>query len=149
MNIEYDVIPADPALFASYENILVPALYSATDEVLNALNEFVANGGNMVVTFKSAFSDEHLKIRHDVQPYIINKALGIQYDEFTLHDDVTVTCGGKSSKARDWMEMVDCTTATPVAIYEHKHWEYTQLSQKTLMAKDAPCILPHFLVRTH
>ena len=39
-------------------NILVPALYSATDEVLNALNEFVANGGNMVVTFKSAFSDE-------------------------------------------------------------------------------------------
>ena len=122
MNIEYDVIPADPALFASYENILVPALYSATDEVLNALNEFVANGGNMVVTFKSAFSDEHLKIRHDVQPYIINKALGIQYDEFTLPDDVTVTCGGKSSKARDWMEMVDCTTATPVAIYEHKHW---------------------------
>ncbi len=67
MNIEYDVIPADPALFASYDNILVPALYSATDEVLNALNEFVANGGNMVVTFKSAFSDEHLKIRHDVQ----------------------------------------------------------------------------------
>ena len=100
----------------------MPALYSATDEVLNALNEFVANGGNMVVTFKSAFSDEHLKIRHDVQPYIINKALGIQYDEFTLPDDVTVTCGGKSSKARDWMEMVDCTTATPVAMYEHKHW---------------------------
>ena len=122
MNIEYDVIPADPALFASYENILVPALYSATDDVLNALNEFVANGGNMVVTFKSAFSDEHLKIRHDVQPYIINKALGIQYDEFTLPDNVTVTCGGKSSKARDWMEMVDCTTATPVAMYEHKHW---------------------------
>ena len=122
MNIEYDVIPADPALFASYENILVPALYSATDEVLNALNEFVANGGNMVVTFKSAFSDEHLIILDDVQPFIINKALGIQYDEFTLPDDVTVTCGGKSSKARDWMEMVDCTTATPVAMYEHKHW---------------------------
>lgn len=122
MNIEYDVIPADPALFASYENILVPALYRATDDVLNALNEFVANGGNMVVTFKSAFSDEHLKIRHDVQPYIINKALGIQYDEFTLPDNVTVSCGGKSSKARDWMEMVDCTTATPVAMYEHKHW---------------------------
>lgn len=88
--------------------------------MLNALNEFVANGGNMVVTFKSAFSDEHLKIRHDVQPYIINKSLGIQYDEFTLPDDVTVTCGGKSSKARDWMEMVDCTTATPVAMYEHQ-----------------------------
>ena len=88
----------------------MPALYSATDDVLNALNEFVANGGNMVVTFKSAFSDEHLKIRHDVQPYIINKSLGIQYDEFTLPDNVTVTCGGKSSKA------------TPVAMYEHKHW---------------------------
>lgn len=61
MNIEYDVIPADPALFDSYENILVPALYSATDEVLNALNEFVANGGNMVVTFKSAFQMNILK----------------------------------------------------------------------------------------
>ncbi len=102
----------------------------------------------MVVTFKSAFSDEHLKIRHDVQPYIINKALGIQYDEFTLPDDVTVSCGGKSSKARDWMEMVDCTTATPVAMYGTSTGEYTLLSPKTAMAMAVPCILPHFLVRT-
>ena len=148
MNIEYDVIPADPALFASYENILVPALYSATDEVLNALNEFVANGGNMVVTFKSAFSDEHLKIRHDVQPYIINKSLGIQYDEFTLPDDVTVTCGGKSSKARDWMEMVDCTLPHLLLCMSTSTGEYTLLSPKTAMVRAVPCILPHLLVRT-
>ena len=122
MNIEYDVIPADPALFASYDNILVPALYSATDEVLNALDAFVQNGGNLVATFKTAFSDEHLKIRSEVQPYILNKALGITYDEFTLPVDVTVTYGGKTSQARDWMEMVDCRTATPLAMYEHKYW---------------------------
>ncbi len=122
MNIEYDVIPADPALFASYDNILVPALYSATDEVLNALDAFVQNGGSLVATFKTAFSDEHLKIRSKVQPYILNKALGITYDEFTLPVDVTVTYGGKTSQARDWMEMVDCRTATPLAMYEHKHW---------------------------
>ena len=122
MNIEYDVIPADPALFASYDNILVPALYSATDDVLNALDAFVQNGGNLVATFKTAFSDEHLKIRSEVQPYILNKALGITYDEFTLPVDVTVTYGGKTSPARDWMEMVDCSTATPLAMYEHKHW---------------------------
>lgn len=78
----------------------------------------------------------------------------------TLPDDVTVSCGGKSSKARDWMEMVDCTTATPVAMYEHKHWgvhaaiclysssssSSAALCQRARAAKllqDAPCILPH------
>lgn len=122
LNIEYDVIPADTSLFGKYDNILVPALYSASDEVLNALNDFVENGGNLVVTFKSAFSDEHLKVRSDVQPYIINKSLGVTYDEFTLPDDVKVTFNGVTSNARDWMEMVDVTTAKPLAMYEHKHW---------------------------
>ena len=126
----------------------MPALYSATDDVLNALNEFVANGGNMVVTFKSAFSDEHLKIRHDVQPYIINKALGMQYDEFTLPDNVTVSCGGKSSKARDGWRWSTAPLPRLLLCMSTSTGEYTQLSPKTAMVRVVPCILPHFLVRT-
>ncbi len=122
LNIEYDIIPANPDLFEKYDNILVPALYSANENTLNALNRFVENGGNLVVTFKSAFSDEHLKIRHEVMPYIINECLGIHYDEFTLPVDVNVQYNGITSSAKDWMEMVICDTAKSLCDYEHPYW---------------------------
>ncbi len=129
LNIEYDIIPAKPELFDKYDNILVPALYSASEDTLNGLNDFVENGGNLVVTFKSAFSDEYLKIRHDIQPYIINKCLGIHYDEFTLPVDVNVTYNGVTTPARDWMEMVQCDTAVPLSKYEHPFWnEYSAIT---------------------
>ena len=131
LNIEYDVIPADPAQFVNYDNILVPALYSASDEVLLALDSFVQNGGNLIVTFKSCFSDGHLKIHSDVQPYILNKALGITYDEFTLPVNVNVTFNGVTSAAKDWMEMVNTTTAKALCTYEHKVWNAAAVTENS------------------
>lgn len=122
MNIEYDVIPADASLLKEYDCVLVPALYSAPEALLTAMDAYVRDGGNLVMTYKSAFSDEHLKIYHDTQPHILHKTFGLHYDQFTYPKDVTVSCNGVTGSAREWMELITCDEAAPVAAYGHPVW---------------------------
>lgn len=122
MNIEYDVIPADASLLKEYDCVLVPALYSAPESLLTAMDAYVRDGGNLVMTYKSAFSDGHLKIYHDTQPHILHKTFGIHYDQFTYPKDVTVSCNGVTGNAREWMELITCDEASPVATYGHPVW---------------------------
>lgn len=122
MNIEYDVIPADASLLKEYDCVLVPALYSAPESLLTAMDAYVRDGGNLVMTYKSAFSDAHLKIYHDTQPHILHKTFGLHYDQFTYPKDVTVSCNGVTGNAREWMELITCDEASPVAAYGHPVW---------------------------
>ena len=122
MNIEYDVIPADASLLKEYDCVLVPALYSAPESLLTAMDAYVRDGGNLVMTYKSAFSDAHLKIYHDTQPHILHKTFGLHYDQFTYPKDVTVSCNGVTGNAREWMELITCDEASPVATYGHPVW---------------------------
>lgn len=132
MNIEYDVIPADSSLLNKYDCVFVPALYSAKEELLYAFKEYVANGGNLVMTFKSCFSDEHLKIYSDTQPHIVHEALGIHYDQFTYPKNVEVSYNNVSSNASEWMELVFCDTATPICNYKHQVWNnYAAVTKNT------------------
>ena len=122
LNIEYDVIPAKEELLKRYDCVILPAFYSAKESYLKALDSYVAEGGNLITTFKSGFSDEYLKIYADTQPHILHKALGIHYDQFTYPKNVTITYNGVTSNAEEWMEMVACDTAEALVAYEHPVW---------------------------
>ena len=114
MNIEYDVIPADRKRLNNYDIVIIPALYSAKEAFLLSVNKYVQDGGNVIVTFKSGFADEYLKIHNDVQPHIIRECLGIHYDQFTYPKNVP--------DCSEWMELVTCDTAEEILHYDHKHW---------------------------
>ena len=122
MNIEYDIISSHADNFSDYDYLFVPALYSASEKELHALDEYTVNGGNLIVTFKSGFSDEHLKIYSDTQPHILSKALGIKYDQFTYPSNVKVSFNNTTSNASEWMELVSCDTAETLCYYDHKVW---------------------------
>jgi len=121
LNLEFDMISSYERDFSSYDILIVPALYSASEDLLLTLNEYVKNGGHMITTFKSAFSDEHLKIYSDVQPHIIKECLGIHYDQYTYPKNVELRLkvNDISCKATDWMELVTPDTATVIASYTH------------------------------
>lgn len=130
LNFEYDVINTEPSLLYDYNLVIIPTLYCATEKYLNAINEYVKCGGNVIVTFKSGFSNEHLKIYHDTQPHIISEALGVKYDQFTYSDNVTIEYNSKVSETKEWLELVRCTTAKTLAYYNHKYWnEYSAISR--------------------
>lgn len=124
MNLEYDVISSEESDFSSYDFVIVPALYSASEQLLTALNDYVKAGGHLIATFKSGFSDEHLKIYPYVQPHIIKECLGIHYDQYTYPQDVKLSFSNPKlcptgCAATDWMELVTADTASITAAYDH------------------------------
>ena len=130
MNIEYDMISSAERDFAAYDCVIAPALYSASDELLHALNDYVRDGGHLITTFRSAFSDEQIKIYSDMQPHILHECLGIHYDQYTYPEDVKITLAdGTTNDCKYWMDMVSCDTAKPLCFYEHPAWNtYTAVT---------------------
>ncbi len=127
MNVGCDFINPDSKDIEKYKLIVVPALYSAPSDLLNKLNSYVKNGGNLVVTFKSAFTNEYVKVSHNDQPNIINECLGFTYNQFTKPDKVSLK--GHNFNLKDgenevshWMELLKTTTAETIAYYDHPNW---------------------------
>lgn len=122
MNIEYDIIPASQDLLQHYDLIILPAFYCAPKPFLKALDSYVQNGGHLIATYKSCFSDEHLKIYHETQPCILSKTLGLHYDQFTYPKNVKASYKGKTFEIKEWMELISTDTAESWAKYEHNAW---------------------------
>lgn len=123
MNYEFDVIPAKAEFLGLYDVVILPALYSVKESFLTAIRDYVEKGGNVIATFKTAFSDEHIKIYADEQPHMLSDVFGISYDEFTYPKNVTVTFNGQEAKASEWMELVSADNATSLASYKHPEWK--------------------------
>ena len=127
MNVGVDFIDPSSTTMGNYKLIFVPALYAASDSLLLRLNKFVKNGGHIVYTFKSGFSNENVQVRSGKQPGIINEACGIYYNEFTLPDHVSFKndpfkVGEENNKVKTWMELIEPTTAKVLAYYDHPVW---------------------------
>jgi beta-galactosidase len=135
MNVGVDFIDPSVADFSKYKMLVVPALYAASDKLLNQLNQFVQAGGHVVYTFKSGFSDENVKVRSTVQPGIIKDACGISYSQFTIPRHVTLKndpyqVGAEHNKIHTWMELLTPTTAQVLAYYNHPQWgNYAAITQ--------------------
>ncbi len=135
MNVGTDFIDPSVSDFSKYKMIVVPALYAASDDLLHKLNDYVKNGGHVVYTFKSGFSDENVKVRSTVQPGIINEACGIAYSQFTIPKNVSLKddpfkVGAAENKVHTWMELITPTTAQVLAYYDHPQWgKYAAITQ--------------------
>jgi beta-galactosidase len=127
MNIGVDFVDPTSKNIEDYSLLIVPALYAAPDSLLQRLNNYVKNGGHIVYTYKSGFSDQNVKVRSTVQPAIINEACGISYQEFTVPNNVTLKgdpfqVGAENNKIQTWMELITPTTAKVLAYYDHPAW---------------------------
>jgi beta-galactosidase len=126
MNIEADILfPEDMASFGSYKMLLVPALYSASDSLLEALEAYAMNGGFLVSTFKSGYANEFLEARNCKMP--VPHCFGVHYDTYTPPRDVALKGerlqGGREDRmVSGWMEMLRPETADTLASYDHAGW---------------------------
>jgi len=134
MNVGADFIDPSSPDIEKYKLIIVPALYAAPASLLNRLNQYVKNGGNIVYTFKSGFANQDVKVRTTKQPGIINEACGIYYSQFTIPKNVTLKSdvykdwGG--AEVKTWMELITPTTAKVLAYYNHPVWgKYAAITQ--------------------
>jgi beta-galactosidase len=127
MNVGVDFVDPSSNNIEDYQLLIVPLLYAAPDSLLNRLNRFVKNGGHIIYTFKSGFSDQNNKVRTIHQPGIIDTACGIYYSQFTVPENVSLKgdpygVGIESNKVNTWMELITPTTAKVLAYYDHPVW---------------------------
>ena len=139
MNIECDFVWPQSEKLEQYKAIIIPALYAVPDETLERLRKYVKNGGCMLATFKSAFTDENVKVSTEIQPRIIGEALGISYDQFTFPKDMKLTGSifasdlkEKAGEAKVFMELLRTDTAYVLASYDHYMWgKYAAITKNT------------------
>ena len=129
LNLEYDIVDDSYRELDSYDLVFLPGLYSASEELLECIRNYVKEGGNIIASFRTAFSDPYLKIYHDAQPHGLTEVFGITYDRFTRPDQVKLTSDcirlPQRRGARDWMELLSVSAAEVVCTYEHPFWGNT------------------------
>lgn len=149
INVECDFIPqnATSEELSAYKLIIVPAMYSSSDSVGRRLSDYVGNGGSLIMTFKSMFSDKYLKIHCDDQPYGMTECFGMTYDQFTFDSpNLCNTCfNADNSRVTNFMELLVPDTASVLASYNNPAYKgYAAVTMNRYRKGTASYIGCHF-----
>ena len=124
-NVGVDFIfPEDPR-FEDYSLVIIPALYIASDDLLEQIDAYVKGGGHVVMQFKSGFCDENSMVRPVMAPGPLRQVCGFHYQEFSNIDELALRdnpFGVEENVAKDWMEYIIPETAKPLAWYDHPYF---------------------------
>ena len=134
LNIEADFVQAGDPNLARYKVILVPPLYSASDAMLQQISDYVKNGGHIVMSFKSGFTDEHSTVRDVMAPGPLRAACGFHYQEFTnlpaaerlTPDPYRV---GDQNTGSVWEEFLVPDTAEAVTWFDDPYWHFPAITR--------------------
>lgn len=134
LNVEADFVQAGDGELSRYRVLLVPPLYSASDEVLQRICDYVKGGGHVVMAFKSGFTDQYSTVRHAMAPGPLRPAAGFHYQEFTsLADPVLLTPdpfqAGGENKASVWAEFLIPDTAEVLASLADSNWRFPAITR--------------------
>ncbi|HEX8958107.1 MAG TPA: beta-galactosidase [Burkholderiaceae bacterium] len=123
-NVGVDFVFPDSPDFSKYKLLIVPSLYVADDALLKRIADYIHNGGQAVMTFKSGFANENTMVRPTMAPGPLREALGFHYQEFSnlaqplaLKGDPYRT--GEDNKVKYWAEFLQLDTAKALAWYDH------------------------------
>jgi beta-galactosidase len=117
------VFPQGPS-FDGYDILIVPALYVASDALLERIASFAERGGHVLLTFKSGFCNEYSTVRWQRAPGPLSKACGFSYQEFSNLKNPLPLKGdpyhvGEANRVSTWVEFLLPTTAGALAWYDH------------------------------
>jgi beta-galactosidase len=123
-NIETDIIPCDNSMdFSKYKILVIPPLYIATDELLNKIDQFVKEGGQVVMLLKSGYCNEHSAVRATLAPGPLRKACGFYYQEYSTIPPLNLKDNAFDLKDKkpidEWYEFLVTETAKPLAFADH------------------------------
>jgi beta-galactosidase len=134
LNVEPDFVAAGDANLSRYKVLLIPPLYSASDGVLQQLSDYVKNGGQVVMAFKSGFTNEFSTVREVMAPGPLRSATGFHYQEFTnLPEPERLTPDpygvGEQNKGAIWEEFLMPDTADVVAWFDDSYWKFPAITR--------------------
>jgi beta-galactosidase len=119
----------DPAELADeLPVLLVPALYIASDGLLDWLRRYAEAGGHLVLGPRTAYADLEARARLETKPALLSDVARVDYQEFSnLAAPLRVTTGGVLGQVADahatlWADGLRVRAgASVLARYEHPH----------------------------
>jgi beta-galactosidase len=104
---------------SEFPTLIVPTLYIADDDMLDALVRYAEAGGHLVVGIRTGYGDELARARPERAPGRLADAAGVWYDEYsTLETPVGIdgtTFGG--GQAEGWADALVADGADVLASY--------------------------------
>ena len=124
LNVGADFVFAEEPDFTGYDVLVVPPLYVASDALLQKIAGFARDGGHVLLTLKSGFTNEWNTVRWTRAPGPLREASGLSYQEFSSLKEPLPLKGdpfgaGPENLASVWADMVLPETAKPLAFYDH------------------------------
>jgi beta-galactosidase len=124
-NIGVDFIFPEKPEMEKYNLVIIPALYIASDSLLEAIDDYVRKGGHVIMQFKSGFSDENSMVRPVMAPGPLRATCGFYYQEFSNIASIPLKDNPfqvEDNVATDCMEYIIPETARPLAYYDHPYF---------------------------
>lgn len=127
MNYECDFVSDEEQDLDKYDALILPAMYCISESALKQIKEFTEMGGLLIGTFKTAYTNENLKVYSDCQPHILAECFGIEYNQFTYPINTYlegVYCNADDSqKVKGFLECLQLRGAKSILNYVHKNWK--------------------------
>jgi beta-galactosidase len=117
-------------LLARFRVLVVPALYIASEELLQRLASYAREGGHLVVSFRTGYADEHGRARWERAPGPLREAIGASYQECSnltgplpLREADGATLDVPAGAAAEaWADGLELEGAEALVRYEHPHF---------------------------
>ena len=117
--------------FSKYKMMVVPSLILVDDNRADKLEQFVNNGGTLIITYLSGLRNMENVIINEPFPGKLSKITGIQIEEQDgLYKDELVSLKivagefeNESYSCSTWCDVIQTTTASPIAVYEKRFYE--------------------------
>ncbi len=116
--VNVDII-AEHRDFSSYKVLFAPALYVLHPQTQEKLRRFVENGGILLMTARSAVKDPQNNCPMAALPAGLTDLFGAFVTEYDTLDwaQAGVKMGEGTFRISQWCDLLECTTAQPLAVY--------------------------------
>ncbi len=114
--------------FSPYKVLIAPLQFIMTAEHAAKLRAYVAQGGHLVLTWRSGVKDAtNLCHTEGAVPCMVDDLFGVALAEYDCLRDVDglVHWDGIEYPCTQWCDVLDMTTAQPVATYAHEFYAGT------------------------
>lgn len=107
-----------------YKIIYMPAYVMVSDEVKTKLENYVENGGTLVLTYRSGIKDLNNNMITATLPGQLRALTGITVQEFDS-SPVEVSLSGGFGKSTLWRDILETETAETITEYESEYYKGT------------------------
>jgi beta-galactosidase len=123
MGISVDfAVPSDD--FSQYSLVIAPALLMVTEQEKSKLEDYVEQGGTLLLTFRSGIKDIHNNMLKETVPGVFSKLAGVEVMEYDPQFQKETSSSGVFGKGVSnlWCDVVEPVTAHTLGVYTQDYY---------------------------